>query len=37
MITKRSKGCVSYLYTRVKNESITVYVKNKTVGDKIIV
>ena len=30
MITKRSKGYVPYLYTKIKYESITVYIENKT-------
>ena len=30
MITKRSKGYVSYLYTKIKCKSITVYNENKT-------
>ena len=30
MITKKSKGSVPYLYTSIKYNSITVYIKNKT-------
>ena len=30
MITKRSKGYVPYLYTRIKYKSKTVHIKTKT-------
>ena len=30
MVTKRSKGYILYLYTRIKYKSVTVYVKSKT-------
>ena len=32
MITKRSKGYVPYLYTRINYTSINVYINNKTGG-----
>ena len=38
MITKRSKGYVLYLYTQIKNKTITVYAENKSgVGAEIMV
>ena len=33
MITKISKGYVSYLYAPIKYKSITAYIKNKTGGN----
>ena len=32
MISKRSKGYVTYLYTQIKYKSIIVYIYNKTGG-----